>query len=175
MNVSTYPPSELSGKRAVAALPKVNVRPRIMPVSSAETDTPENGTPLPTERAKRNAALLRRKDWDVRFAALLILLVVGVNVTLALLLSGDGSSTEEAAITMDSPSEEISRKGAPGDTRSTNVYVSSEDKRLLLRHLSAPAPEVRQAPLARLEQHPSLSHERERALSLIGGGMSAGK
>jgi hypothetical protein len=112
------------------ALPKVNTRPRrasVKPCAAAD-------------RSAERTQKLRRVDWDVRFAIGLILLVVVLNAGLTLLLGGSGSlPTPRSAVKP--PKETVTvTPGAgvvPSPKRPTEVYISREDKRLLLRQLNA--------------------------------------
>lgn len=116
---------------------------------------------------------LRRKDWDIRFAVGLILVVVLVNISLTLLLSGGSApGLEQATISMEQPAPGTEQRQA-GDDRTANVYISSEEKRLLLRHLYAP--EARDPHPRSNEQgtYRSLSKSHDRPLSIIGAGPSA--
>ncbi len=173
MNVSVYKARSSAGKATAGALPKVNVRPSPPAVSTSTGDTmaaAENTVQT------MSVAMPRRKEWDVRFALALIAAVVVVNVTLTVLLGGNGPDTEDAAISMET---EASMPGLRdnADDRDTDVFISSEEKRLLLRHLySEPASGTAEARNPEEQgTYRSLSAGGEKGLSIIGATPSAGR
>lgn len=181
MTASIYKDQDVSQKPTSAALPKVNVRPAAVPVSYAKAPVPQAGKPESSDAGSSVKAALapelrvRRKDWDIRFAIGLIVVVVLVNVTLTLLLSGESApDTEQATIRME-PLPPKAEQHQTDNDRSANVYISSEEKRLLLRHLYAP--DVRAPHPRNNEQgtYRSLSRSEDRSLSIINTGPSAGQ
>lgn len=174
MSVTTQKARPPAGKNEAEALPKVNVRPApsgALPPSSFAPEA-EQGR-LTAAQSPHPSPLFqpKRKDWDMRFALALILVVVVVNVTLTLVLGGGSGDQAEIALHPDDAAMD-----APEVERRADVYISSEEKRLLLRHLyndagpSASAPESAQQGTYR-----ALSEDRDRGLSIIGATPSAGR
>ncbi len=151
MVVSTVNKTDDGQGIAPAALPKVNVRPstakdvsdKVTPISDAvaESSQREGARDVSVSPAKPKS----RSEWDVKFAVALILLVVLVNTSLSLMLGSGGEEeagefsfyNEDAAPALQTgvlPQEQSEEEA--DFRRQTEVYVSSEDKRILLRQLN---------------------------------------
>ncbi len=176
MDVSLYKTALPEKNKLVSALPKVNVRPTD---SAPPPKVARKAAASPEKPSSATASVLpRRKDWDIRFAIGLILVVVLVNVSLTLLFGGANTDqTEEAAIILQQPDPQ--RKTGENTPRTTNVYISSDEKRLLLRHLYTPAENVppggSSPTTGESGTYRSLSNDQERGLSIIGTTPSAGQ
>lgn len=128
----------------MTAMPKVNVRPASLPATAlrqAETSPRPASMPqasLPSA-VSLSSVLRGKKDWDVKFAVALIVLVVLVNLTLTLLLGGEDEQETPAIIMQHADEEDRSRTVTEQNAmRPTQVYISNQDKRLLLRQLNTP-------------------------------------
>lgn len=169
MTVSVYKEREISGKTSSSALPKINVRPSLdAPQFPPALFEPAASSVLaPAVAAGRRP---RAKDWDAGFAAALILIVIAVNATLTALLGGDSApATDTSAIVMQ-PASPVAAQGDAKENETAKVYISSAEKRLLLRHLYETAPASRAAPPPVRGQgtYRSVSDRQKDALSITG-------
>lgn len=177
---------ESSRKSAGNVLPKINVRPAREEASGAaplaRDGAGSTGGKKPQVWSEAGISLHRRTDWDVKFALALIFLVVLVNATLTMLLGGDGEQAKEETIFQQQteaktllPEKTAATLGtlapAAGTQRETKVFISREDKRVLLRQLNAEPAE----PVKRTAPTPGTYHSvgEGGALSIIGTDGSA--
>lgn len=158
MNVSVHKPRPAETKSASMVLPKVNVRP---PGDDLPAPAPHQAS-HPQEDTMRHlaspAVLAPAKTsgrqlpvWDIKFSLGLILLVIIVNLGLTLLLGTPAPLREEQQAVFKQPV--AGEQGAPpvsASAREAKVFISGEDKRVLLRQLNA-AP-VATAPEKRPEE-----------------------
>lgn len=136
-----------------SALPKINVHP-------APEETASAG-------GRGGASLPGRRGWDVKFALALIFLVVLVNATLTLLLGEEGDPGNSGNTPTMPPGKPVAAATATAsrETKDTKIFISSEDKRVLLRQLNT----ARKPAAARTGAYHSLGGDGD-ALSIIGTG-----
>lgn len=157
MNVSIHKPRPTETKPASMVLPKVNVRPLSDDLASSVSVAAHTQeavivhTAFPTEATSAKASGRRLPVWDMKFSLGLILLVITVNIGLTLLLGTPAQPREEQQAVFKQPvAGEQGAAPAAASAREAKVFISGEDKRVLLRQLNA-AP-VATAPEKRPEE-----------------------
>ncbi len=198
MTVSTFKSKELSPD-TTTAMPKINVRPVRVSSPDPASDSvfaPSREAAQPGGTGGRTASAAPPKkhaDWDVRFALGLIVLIVVVNASLTFLLGGDTTHeqediflSKEEALTVSPdytetvpaashgalrPTQRMSVSGNNANaSERTEVFISPEDKRVLLRQLNQAPPNWREGIEKRNVQDRTGTYralEEQRALSII--------
>lgn len=109
-----------------------------MPLSAPSIENSPPHTAFPAMPAATRASSRRLPVWDVKFSLGLILLVIMVNLGLTLLLGLPASSSEQEPAVFKQPA--ANQQGADSmatNTREAKVFISGEDKRVLLRKLNS--------------------------------------
>jgi len=137
-------------EKTAQALPKINVPPPVF-VEPVEKKTPSE--PKFLLPAFPDESFETTKTWDPRFAGILIVLVVIVNITLAVLFSGDKTESPNAPPPPSTKAMLVIEEPDANETPSnpaepaTETFVSPEDKRVLLKELTT-VPPVKTTPAA---------------------------